>query len=130
MKNCGEVLRGTFGKDLFSKIIAEEIKNSKAKLIILPNVRTNIDLIHLKKLPGFVLVAITADPKIRYERLTKRGQNADDKTKTWDQFKNDQHLSTEIHIKKLAKKAHYHLDNNGNERELYSQIEEIFKKLR
>lgn len=124
----GHDLRKRFGKDILAKTIAEEIKKSKSKIICLPNVRVEQDIKYLKKMPGFLLINIFVDTKTRYERLIKRSQNTDDKTKTWPQFLKDARLPTEIQIRKLAKKAKYKINNNGTIKELYQQIEEIIKK--
>ena len=126
----GTDLRTRFGRDILAKIITADVLSSKAKIISLPNIRLEEDIIYLKKIPGFHLVAIDVDDKTRYQRLTKRSQNADDKTKTWKQFLKDAKLPTEIHIKDLMRRAKYHLDNSGSLPEFQRQIEELLKKLK
>lgn len=128
--NLGIKLRELFGNDLLSKVVAQEIKNSKKKLFCLPNIRLSSDIEHLKKEPGFVLVAIETDKKTRYNRLIKRNQNTDDKSKTWTQFQKDAYLPTEIEIKNLMKTAKYTIDNNGGYKTLYRQVDEIIDKLK
>lgn len=125
----GHDLRKKFGQNLLAKALDQQIKNSKNKIICLPNIRLPQDIKYLKKMPGFVLINIKAQPKIRYERLTKRSQNADDQNKTWTQFLKDAKLPTEINIRKLAKKARYQIDNNGNFKQLYRQVEKIINKI-
>lgn len=129
LMKLGVALRQTYGQDLLSKVIVSEVEQARAKIIILPNVRLESDLVYLKDQPGFILIGINTDPKIRYQRLTQRNQNLDDQTKTWKQFQADQKLSTEIHIKKIAKKAKYQIDNNGNLPQLYQQLETLIKQL-
>ena len=124
----GTDLRQRFGQTLLAKVITEEIKQSQAKMICLPNVRLESDIVYLKKMPEFILINIETEPKIRYQRLTKRSQNKDDKTKTWQQFLKDAKLPTEMAIRKVAKKAKFKIDNNGDFKELYRQIDEILKK--
>lgn len=130
MSNLGEDLRKRFGHDILSRVIAADVISSKAKIIALPNVRLLEDIIHLKKIPGFQLVAIDTEIKTRFNRLKKRRQNADDRTKTWPQFVKDSKLYTEIHIRNIMKKAPYRLDNNGTFKDLYKQVEELIKKLK
>lgn len=130
LANCGIALRNVFGQDLLSKVIAEEIKHSEAEIVILPNVRLESDLVYLANEPGFVLVAVNADQKIRFERLKNRRQNADDGNKTWEQFLSDSQLPTEIHIRELAELAKHQIDNNGTEKQLFEQTEKIIKQLR
>ncbi|MBN1779062.1 MAG: AAA family ATPase [Candidatus Buchananbacteria bacterium] len=123
-----EIIRKQFGQDLMAKVIAEEVKKSDAKIICLPNIRRNQDIKYLSKIPGFILVHITAEPKIRYQRLINRRENIDDKNKTWAQFIRDSKLPTEVTIKQVAKKAKYTIDNNGSLNELHEQVEKILKK--
>ena len=130
MSELGIGLRQTFGQDLLSKVIAEEVKNSQQKIVSLPNVRLASDLIYLKKLPGFYLIHIDTEQKTRFQRLKKRTQNADDQNKTWPEFLRDSRLPTETKIRHLAKKARYQLDNNGSFSQLYRQINELIKKIR
>lgn len=126
----GNDLRARFGQDILAKAVGEEVKQSQKKIIVLPNVRLPQDIKFLKKLPGFYLVAINTDAKIRYARLTKRRQNTDDQTKTWAQFLKDSKLPTEIKIRGLAKKAKYKIDNNGTFIELNKQIDEIIRDIK
>lgn len=130
MADLGAALRGTFGQDLISKIIASEVKASKKKIIVLPNVRLESDLIYLKKEPGFIMINIETDIKKRFERIKKRGQNADDKNKTWAGFLKDAKLPTEIKIKELAKKCQHKIDNNGTREELKKQVDALVKKIK
>jgi len=130
MYSLGTDLRMRFGQDILAKVITGDVIESRARIITLPNIRLAQDITYLKKVPGFHLVAIDADPKIRFQRLKKRGQNPDDRNKTWPQFLRDAKLYTEIHIKGLMKKAPHRLDNNGSFADLYRQVEELLKKLK
>lgn len=129
MSKLGHCLRGEFGQDTLSKIIAEEVKRSRAKILVLPNVRLESDIVHLIHEPGFRLVRIDCEAKTRFARLTARRQNPDDKNKTWKQFLADAKLYTERHIRDLGAKAKYSLDNNGSKAQLNQQIEELLKQL-
>lgn len=129
LSDCGIALREMFGQDLLSKVIAEKVKREKAKIVTLPNVRLASDLDYLKNEPNFILINIDTDAKIRFERLKKRGQNTDDKTKTWKEFQQDAEMKTEIQIRELAKKCQFSITNNGSKKEFYNQIEELIKKI-
>jgi dephospho-CoA kinase len=130
MSTLGNTLRKDFGQDLLSRVIADKVKSSKIKIISLPNVRLESDIVYLKKEPGFVLVRVDCDTKTRFDRLKARRQNADDKSKTWKQFLADAKLYTEKHIRELGAQAKYSLDNNGDKKNLYRQIDELIKKIR
>ena len=118
-----------FGTDVLSKTIATEIESSDKQIFVLPNIRREADYLHLKHNSGFVLVGINTDLKKCYERLIKRGQNEDDKKKTWEQFQKDLQLSTEVDIAELVKKSSIKLDNNGSLEDLYQQIDKMIADL-
>ncbi len=126
----GHDLRQRFGGDILARAITKQVAESSAKMICLPNVRLDLDIKYLKKMPGFVLAGITADEKTRFKRLKTRGQNTDDKTKTWSQFKKDALLPTEASIRKIINTAKYQLDNNGSLKDLYTQVDKIIKDLK
>ena len=74
------------------------------------------------------MVEIFAEPRTRYERLIKRGENADDNSKTYEQFLEDHKRSTEMSIPEVVARATEHVDNNGSLEELYSQLDALVKK--
>ena len=123
-------LRSTFGEDLLSKVIYNDLKNSKSDIVVLDGVRRQSDIQYIKEDPDFHLVEIDADSQIRFDRIIKRGENSDDKKKTFEDFLADEQRETELQIKAVAETAEYHLDNNGTTAELYDQIEEILNKSR
>lgn len=129
MMRCGIFLRDGFGQDLFSRVIAQETEASNAPVVAIPNVRLESDIVYLDKLPGFVLVGVDAAAELRFERIKQRNQNPDDATKTWEEFQKDAELPTEIHIRELAKKCEFTIDNNGDLEYLHTQIDGLMGKL-
>ncbi len=122
-------IRSRFGQDIWSKVISLDCKKNPNKLIVLPNIRLWEDTQYLKENGDFFLIHIDAKAEIRYERLTKRGQNPDDKTKTWEQFLKEAEMPTEFPIKEVAKKATYRIENNGSYEVFYKQIDELMEKI-
>lgn len=123
-----DIIRGTFGEDILSKAIAGDAQKDTANLIVVEGVRRLTDIEHLAKLPNFVLVEIFAEPRTRYERLIKRGENTDDSTKTYAQFLEDHQRDTELSILDVIKHATEKIDNNGSYNDLYKQLDELVKK--
>ncbi|MFA5810549.1 MAG: AAA family ATPase, partial [Thermoleophilia bacterium] len=106
-----EILRGAFGEDLLSRIMAADATAATSEIVAIDGTRRETDVEHLKDLPGFVLVAINAEPKIRYERLSKRNVKADDQTKTYEEFLADEQRSTEVSINEIIDSATHQIDN-------------------
>ena len=125
MQEISLLLRQRFGEDLLAKIITQDVKNDNNKIIVVEGIRRPADIEYLRELPEFKLAYITAETKIRYKRLIKRGENEDDKTKTFEQFVKDHEAETELEIPKIGATADYRIDNSGTMEELFGQIERI-----
>lgn len=125
-----EAMREKFGEDILAKTMAEDVKNDTHDIVTISNVRRMADIKYLGQLDNFFLVKIFAEPKTRYERLIKRSEKSDDKTKTYEQFLADHQRSTELTIEEVANTAKLTIDNNGNLEELYSKIDDIINKIK
>ncbi len=123
-----EAIRTLFGEDIMAKTIAHDVDNANNTIIVVDGIRRLADIEYLKKLPHFVMVEIFANPETRYTRLTQRGENADDTTKTYEQFLNDHQRSTELSILEVIPFAKERIDNNGTEADLYRQLDDLVKK--
>ncbi len=123
MQDLSLSLRQCFGSDILARVIAEEVKGDSHEIIVVDGVRRLDDIAKLKDVPGFFLVSIDAEPRLRYERLIKRGENADDTKKTYEEFLADGRKEAEMEIPTVMAQAKYQLDNNGSFADLYRQID-------
>ena len=119
------ILRKNFGEDCLSNVMMHDAQNDDRTLVIIDGVRRKTDIVHLEGLPHFKLVYIDADIKTRYERIIKRGENAGESQKTFEEFQKDHEHEAESQIVGLKKEADYVIDNNGNFQQLYDQINKI-----
>jgi dephospho-CoA kinase len=124
------MLRQGFGEDVFSHAVAEEVTTDRSPLIIVDGVRRETDVKGIQNLPGFRFLFVTADPKRRFERLSQRNQNADDSTKTFEEFLSDSELESEQQIAQLKAKADFVIDNNGTLEDLYRQADFFIGKMK
>ncbi len=129
LQKLSTVLRANFGEDLLAKAIAADAAKLEADIVLIDGVRRFTDIEHLRDLPNFILIKIDADPKIRYERMKKRNENAGDDKKTYEEFLEDHNAEADKQIPEVMKTAKYSIDNSGTFEELYKQIEEIIKKV-
>lgn len=125
MAKVSVALRNEFGQNILSKVIAEDIKKADNDIIVLDGIRRISDIEYLKDLPGFILVKIDADPKIRYERMVRRNENAGDREKTFEQFMKDHENGADNELPTVMAKATKFLDGNGNLENLFKQIDQI-----
>lgn len=127
MQRLSLALRQLFGQDLLAKTMATDIAKTKEKILVIDGVRRLEDIQYLRKMPNFKLVSLEMKEKLRYERLVSRGENADDKHKTWEQFLKDQQGETELTIPEVMKQADVVIDNNGSLEYLYKQLDQLVK---
>ncbi len=123
------LLRQNFGEDIMSKVLAKDAASSDHPLIITEGIRRPTDVTYLRELPGFHIIAINTDERTRYERVSQRSENPDDRQKTWEQFQGEGRQEAEQKIKEIAAEADYTIDNNGTIDALYFHIDAILKRI-
>jgi dephospho-CoA kinase len=121
------MLRNTYGENILAKVMDGDTKNDKNKIVVIDGIRRLADIEFLKKNPNFKLVFIDVSLEKRYERIIQREENADDKNKTFEEFKLDTQREAELTIAGLREQADIILDNNGTPEELEKQIEDLLK---
>jgi dephospho-CoA kinase len=129
LQKLSTVLRENFGQDLMSRVIAEDVKNDPKEIVAVEGIRRPTDITYLEKNPGFNLIYITADPKIRWERLVKRNENPGDDKKTFEEFSKDEQAEADRMIKDLGKNAKYTITNDGDLESFFGQMESILKQI-
>ncbi|MEI6580923.1 MAG: AAA family ATPase [bacterium] len=129
LQKISTVLRANFGENLLAKAIAMDASKLNADIVVIDGVRRFTDIEHLNELPNFVLVKIDADPKIRYERMKLRNENAGDDKKTYEQFLEDHNAEADKQIPEVMKTAKYSIDNSGSLEDLYKKTDEIITEL-
>jgi dephospho-CoA kinase len=98
---------------------------------IIESLRTVGEIESLKSKGSFVLLAVDANPKTRYERILERKTTTDNVS--FEKFLEDEKREMESddpnkqNLKKCIELADFVIDNNGNLDELNSKIEEILK---
>jgi len=125
-----KILRENFGQDLLSKVIALDVENDSHEITAVEGIRRPSDITYLEKMPGFKLVYITAEPKIRWERLVKRAENPGDTEKTFEEFLADEQAEADRLIKELGGTAKYIITNNGDWDAFYNQMEDVLNKIK
>jgi dephospho-CoA kinase len=98
---------------------------------VIESLRTVGEIESLKNKGNFTLLAVDADPKIRYERILKRLTSTDNVS--FEKFLADEKREMEStdpnkqNLKKCIEMADFVIDNNGTLEELNSKLEEILK---
>ena len=78
---------------------------------------------------GFLIYVVTSIEK-RWERLTGRGEKADDSV-SFEEFKEEkENLPSEKHIRDLGEKADFRIDNDGTPKDLKRKADEIMEEIK
>ena len=129
LQGISTVLRERFGENLLARAMAKRVQETDDQLIIIDGVRRLTDIENLRSIPGFALIKITADPKLRHQRYVKRNENAGDDQLTYEQFLEKQNEEADKQIPEVMQTADLTIDNNGTFEQLYEQVEAILKKI-
>jgi len=125
MQDLSLDLRNRFGSDIWARVVVQDINNSPKEIMIIDGVRRLEDIACLRDLPGFNLISLETDPKIRYERMKIRNENVGDADKTYEEFMADGEREAEKEIPTVMATANYKINNNGSFDELYAQLDKI-----
>ncbi len=130
--SMGDELRRKYGPSALAILLFEEAVKTNKNCII-ESIRTVGEIEELKKKGEFYLLAVDADPEIRYERIVKRGSDTD--KMSYEKFREMEKLETEnedpnkMNIFACMKRADYVLKNNGTKEELFEQVKEVLKSI-
>ncbi len=131
MNLVGEGLRAEHG----ASFILEELY-AKASAVggnaIIESIRTVGEVESLKK-KGMTLIAVDADPHVRYERAVKRGSETD--SVSFEKFMADEEREAQgenparMNIRHCIARADFIIHNDGTPEDLYAQVDDILAKL-
>ncbi|MEK7583800.1 MAG: hypothetical protein AAB490_01020, partial [Patescibacteria group bacterium] len=129
MQELSSILRTQFGEDVLAKTIMQDALKFGAGLVVVDGARRLADISSLRALPNFYLVAMAAPARVRYERMTRRRENPDDRTKTWEQFQAEERAEAESLIDQLAAEANFTIDNDCSIPEMNERLEAMYQKI-
>ncbi len=132
-QDIGDELRKKYGSHVISKMIIEK---SSGDNIIMNGFRNPDEINYVKKLKekNFILIGVDAPPKLRFERMLKRGRTAD--LNTFDDFlekeKRDmggENLEYGQRVKDCMEMRDELIINDGSFEQLEKKVDELIKKL-
>lgn len=100
---------------------------------VIESIRTPGEVASLREKENFILLAVNADPKIRYERILDRNSETDHVS--FDVFMENEKREMETtdptkqNLSECIKQADFILSNDGDFEELYRQVDQIMKEL-
>lgn len=124
-----QAIRHGFGEDVIGDALAREIQSDPARLVVVDGARRPSDLGPISHLPGYRLVYIDASLRTRYDRVTKRRENAGEHHKTFEEFAATQDTETEAHIHGLKEISHDVIVNETDLAQLHAQLDALMEKI-
>ncbi len=125
--STGNELRKKFGQDVLAKRIIDRIEIDKNYVV--DSIRHPAEAKTLKSRNGFVLLNVTALPKIRFGRLKKRKREND--PKTFQEFvklekkEGKSTIGSDQQLDQTIKLADYSVQNSGTLQKLHDDITKI-----
>jgi dephospho-CoA kinase len=124
----GTKVREMFGRYAMTDVLIWRVLNSEEKIIVVEGIRHKDEVEAWKRLKNFTLIAVEADAKIRFGRLTIRNENIGDAQKSFEDFVKDSEAGTEEQIVETIALADEKISNNGTLEEFLAQIDALIKK--
>jgi len=124
-------LRKKNGMDIVARMCLPLIKElaKKHETILIDGIRSFEEVKIFKKelTKDFVLIAIFASPKTRFERLKNRGENWD--MKTWEEFEWRDNVELSWGLRNSIALADFTIDNSGSLEDLNKRLDKILKTI-
>lgn len=117
------LLRSTFWEDIFLRAIERFIANSHDTILIFDWPRKVNVIEKIQELTESTLIYIDTPPKIRYERIHMRWEKHDEISLTFEQFLEQEGLTTEKELEEIRKMADIVIENMGKKEELFERID-------
>jgi dephospho-CoA kinase len=134
--NLGNEMRENFGNGILASKINEKIRGAKLKgseNFVVDSIRNPGEIEELRKNKDFLLIAVHTDPKIRFERLIRRGRAGD--TSNFEEFlehekRENNNAGSGQQLDKCMELADQVVNSNGTIEEANNDIDEFFSLLK
>lgn len=133
LQDIGNQWRKKYGVGILAKKALKLLKKEGIKLAVIDGIRNVGEIDEFRKDQRFVLLAVIADRKVRFERLQKLKRR---EALTWDLFtkldRRDLGLGqrkTGLHVAECIALADYFIDNNGGRDEFYKKLKKFIKSV-
>jgi dephospho-CoA kinase len=127
LQKLGASLRKELGHDVIVNAMRKDIEKDNSRIIVIDGIRYKNEVEMLRKFKHNMLISVKASLRIRYERCIKRGEKGEGSI-SFEDFLKSEKKATEKEIEKISTIADYKLKNEGDEKELFKQVDEILEK--
>jgi dephospho-CoA kinase len=134
MHEVGNSLRAEFGPSFTVEKLYDQAVLNGGPGAVIESLRNVGEIMALKSKPELVqIMAVDADPKIRYERILKRKSSTDNVS--FEKFIEDEQKEMKdmdpngMNIAECMRLSDAHIENNGSLEDLHEQIDKIVTAL-
>ena len=131
LQDLGNELREKEGNGFLAKRMLEKLGVGN---FIIDGIRNPGEVEEFRKQKDFVLIAIDAPQRIRYERSISRSKTSD--AKTWEEFlkmdKRDfgEEIKSGQQVKKCMEMADFKIINSSSLEDLYTKLSKLYSKIK
>ncbi len=130
-ENLGKIMlqiRAEEGPEVLAKRCIPKIKALDSKVVIVDGLRSLHEVKEFRKeFPRFKVIAIHASPKMRFNRLLKRGRSDD--PKDWETFYMRDQRELSVGIGEVIATSDYMIVNEGSIDQLRAELKQLIKKV-
>ncbi len=116
-----------FGEDALHKALARHIENTQSDLVVVNGLRMPVDEKFVHSIPNSIIVYVTADQKLRWERTVARYEKADDNQSLESFAHFEATTETERHVPGIGARADVTICNEGTLEELLAQVDDVMR---
>lgn len=134
LQNLGNEMREKEGSGFLAKLVVKKIKENNYANVVVDGIRNPGEILELRGLDNFVLVAVDASREIRFKRVVERNREKD--PKTWEEFLVIDNRDLGIGEKESGqavevciKQADYRISNESNLEDTKKKVYELFGKI-
>jgi dephospho-CoA kinase len=121
-------LRELEGSAAVAKRCVPKLKKATGRIVVVDGVRSLAEVEEFKKhFPNFILIAIHASPKARYQRLFRR-RRSDDPT-NWENFMERDLRELGVGMGAVIAAADHTIVNEGTVAQLKKKIQQVIKEM-
>ncbi len=122
------IFKERFGEDVLHRGIALYISQHNG-IMCVNGLRMKMDLEFIRSFENNYIIYVTADQKLRWERVIGRGEKSDDNQSFEDFKKFEETAETEKAIPEIGKQADFTVRNEGTMDELLWQVDDAMKEI-
>lgn len=125
LQKIAVVMKNGFGPGTLSHAVYQKVSSFNADIVLLDGVRWESDEQLIRKFDKNLMIYITADLMLRYERLKIRKEKADEEDTSFEQFMREEKAENELLIPIIGKRANIKIENNSSLVEFKQKISEF-----